>query len=431
MPGQSASHNAMTMSQSAVSVTTSRERPDRESNKSEGRRTKIWNLPDALHCSIIGTCLTSGELRSLLRKFNFLPGGTITDHDIHVAAIHAAGQPSVLAKQINKILDLRHRTIIHQFSRAVDSNQLQALWQGAIERGNIPGAYWAVLTHPLCSNVLMWHAFGHVHMLSHQIGAANRIDIRRLRQLEEEKADLEGKVIRQQKRLHEAIVSRDARIRELRDLVAERIDRDHRSASADQGQEAAILDKLVSELRTQLGIETRRRERAEERAAKALARRAQDSRIKKSLELEIAALRSAPSIADQSPARKPADEANGAAADLDLTGRTILYVGGRRHYVPHLRALVEGASGEFLYHDGGLEEHCSLLTGLLGRADIAFVPIDWVSHAAARTVKELCHQNEKPFVVLHSCSAASLLRALGSAMSEKRTPPSPGLERAR
>jgi hypothetical protein len=76
MPGPSASDNGMTTSHGAVSVTASRRPTGRESDKSKGRRTKIRNLPNALHCSIIGTCLTASELRELLRKLNFLPGGT-------------------------------------------------------------------------------------------------------------------------------------------------------------------------------------------------------------------------------------------------------------------------------------------------------------------------------------------------------------------
>ena len=52
-------------------------------------------------------------------------------------------------------------------------------------------------------------------MLSHLVGAANRADIRRLRLLEEAKAELEAKVERQQRQLYSAVVSRDATIREL------------------------------------------------------------------------------------------------------------------------------------------------------------------------------------------------------------------------
>ena len=36
----------------------------------------------------------------------------------------------------------------------------------AFEQGNIPGGYWAVLTHPATDRPLVEDAFGQVHMLS-------------------------------------------------------------------------------------------------------------------------------------------------------------------------------------------------------------------------------------------------------------------------
>ena len=60
-------------------------------------------------------------------------------------------------------------------------------------------------------------------MLSHLVGAANRADIRRLAALEEENAALRDKVERQQQRLHEAVTSRDATIRQLGGLAAGRV----------------------------------------------------------------------------------------------------------------------------------------------------------------------------------------------------------------
>lgn len=52
-------------------------------------------------------------------------------------------------------------------------------------------------------------------MLSHLVGAANRADIRRLRQLEQANTELEAKVGRQQQHLRDAILSREATIRAL------------------------------------------------------------------------------------------------------------------------------------------------------------------------------------------------------------------------
>jgi hypothetical protein len=63
---------------------------------------------------------------------------------------------------------------------------LRELWEEALARADIPGVYWAVLSHPAATDAIMRKAFGDVHMLSHMVGAAKRADIRRLCRLEEQ-----------------------------------------------------------------------------------------------------------------------------------------------------------------------------------------------------------------------------------------------------
>ena len=61
------------------------------------------------------------------------------------------------------------------------------------KQGDIPGAYWAALTHPATTQDIVSRIFAGVHMLSHVVGTANRADIRRLRQLEADNVLLSGK----------------------------------------------------------------------------------------------------------------------------------------------------------------------------------------------------------------------------------------------
>src|SRR5262245_18756033 len=82
------------------------------------RRTKLWQLSPTLHCSVIGTCLTTGELRVLLRKFNAVRQDNATDHELHSAAVSAASRHDLLGKQLQKALDQRHRLTIGRFAGA-------------------------------------------------------------------------------------------------------------------------------------------------------------------------------------------------------------------------------------------------------------------------------------------------------------------------
>jgi len=379
------------------------------------RRTKIWQLGASLHCSIIGTCLTTGELRALLRKFKATSSETPTDHELHSAAVAAVTRHDLPAKQIQKALDRRHGAVIRRFAAAASVEELQRYWDEARRSGDIPGAYWAVLTHPFANEAVVRRVFGDVHMLSHLVGAANRADIRRLHQLEEEKAALEEKLARQQTQLRDGILARDAKIRDLTAMVAARIETEAASSSSSDcgSPNPGTLDALIVDLRKELDGEIRRRERAERRAAELTSARDEAERGRRALEQDTAALRAEleaaeAALAAQSEAGEPTADA------LDLVGMTILYVGGRPHLVARLKSVIERAAGQFIHYDGGIEERRDLLPGLIGRADAAFFPVDCVSHNAAQALKRLCRQAGKPFVPLRSSSIASLLHALRS-----------------
>jgi hypothetical protein len=200
----------------------------------ENRRRRIWEISSHLHCSIIGTCLTTTELRQILVKME-LPGASKeTDHELHGRAVLLAGKREQASKLLQKALDRRHRAAVTQFSKAHDSVEVRKLWASAVQRAEIPGAYWAVLTHPQTTEDLLRQVFGEVHMLSHLVGAANRADIRRLRELEAENALLQDKVARQQRQLRDAVVTRDATIASLNEMLGKAI------ASAQQAHVAAV-----------------------------------------------------------------------------------------------------------------------------------------------------------------------------------------------
>ena len=104
------------------------------------RRTQIWDLHPSLHCSIIGTCLSSAELRRLLIRLEVQGADIADDHDLHVMGVLLAGR-SKAAKHLQKALDRRHRPALNQCAKAKDAAAVAALWEEALGRGDIPGAY--------------------------------------------------------------------------------------------------------------------------------------------------------------------------------------------------------------------------------------------------------------------------------------------------
>ena len=373
-----------------------------EQEDSSNRRTKIWELSQSLHCSIIGTCLSTGELRQTLTRLG-LAKSDWTDHDLHHKAVSLAAKHDQAAKLLHKALDRRHKLPVSQFSKARTEAELIALWREAVKRGDIPGGYWAVLTHPATSHAMVRLVFGEVHMLSHLVGAANRADIRRLCELEQRNAELETKLRRQQEALHQAVVTRDASIRDLRESLRQKLTDE---SPAPAGDEKSALRALVADLEKRLATEGRRRVAVETRLTEARGEQARERAAREALEAETVSLRAELSMieADIQP--------ENAETPWRTDGLSLLYVGGRPNQVAHLRSLSESRGAELLHHDGGIEHHPDLLAGLTSRADIVLFPVDCVSHDAALMVKRLCRQTNKRFIPLRSASASSFLAAL-------------------
>jgi hypothetical protein len=379
-----------------------------------GRR-KIWDFDAKLHCSIVGTCLSTGELRQVLLKFAHQDAGAATEHDLHASGVLIAGSHRDAGKLLYKALDRRHRLAIKQFDRAKTAPEVRALWQDAMQRSEVPGAYWAALTHPATNDALVREIFAEVHMLSHLVGAANRADIRRLRTLEAENAELQAKVERQQRQLRNAIVSRDTTIRELQHALEARIhvgsDRatDQAAATDEAGWEAlaadlkarltrcearrTVIEQHLEEARTALAAERNSRLLGEHRES--------------ALRDELAAIEASLSVADET--------AEAAEQSTEWVGLTLLYVGGWPGQIAHIRALAERRGAVLLHHDREIEERGGLLPGLVSRADAVLFPVDCISHAAMSLIKRLCRQSGKPLIPLRSGGLAPFCAAVKSA----------------
>lgn len=381
-------------------------------------RLRLSEIDSHWMCTIVGTCLTMGELRNLQAKLGVrLKKAAPTDYDIHTAMVHLAGHDRKAAKAMQKVLDRKHAPALSRFSRAATADQLRCLWREALGRGEVAGACWAAMSHPAADEPLRTEIFGEIHMLSHQVGAAAHADLMRIHALEQEKAALEGKVARQQERLRDEIVARDRSIRELRDRLELETTESRRLAHAVvAATEMAALKATVAELEKLLDLECRRREAAvreaeeKDRALRRLEERAESleaSLVDMQAEAEGVEARLAALLSGD---RQGSCDAS--CRSLDLCGRCILYVGGRNRHIPHIRRLVEDSNGTFIHHDGGLEEGLGRLPALLTRADAVLFPLDCVGHAASDQVKRLCKRMEKTYVPVPRSGLGSFMRAL-------------------
>jgi Uncharacterized protein conserved in bacteria (DUF2325) len=386
------------------------------------KRSKIWDLSDTLHCSIIGTCLSNAELRHVLVRLKVTGAEGADDHDLHVMGVMLAGRREAGAKLLQRALDRRHGLSIKQYARAKDEETLRRMWEESVQSGDIPGAYWAVLSHPIATDAVVKKAFRDVHMLSHLVGAANRADIRRLRQLEEQNGALIEKLNRQQQQLRDGFTSRDETIRRLNEMLVHRAGHplDDQAQDSPTGGQVETLRGVIAEMNRKLGQEVARRERLEQRlSTTSAALQKMEATLQRTMTERDALAREVESIEDHAVGLlEPATAGNGTP---EFSGRTILYVGARVHQIPQFKALVERTGARFLHHDGGIEHSSTLLPGLVSRADHLFFPIDCISHDAASTIKRLCRQLEKSYHPLRTASLATLVSALARISQEYAT----------
>jgi hypothetical protein len=377
------------------------------------QRATLADLDLHLHCSIIGTCLTTGELRKLVPRFvPHIDRARATDLDIHHAAVELSCEGGPARKELNKALDARHTLAIKKFKAAADEHALRALWQGAMASGDIPGAYWALMTHPALTPDVRALAFGDVHMLSHLVGASNRADIRRLVALEADCETLRDRNERQQVRLHEQAVAHADQVRKLEGQVqALSLECRRQQSDAGRDEELAQLRASLAERDASLALHIERRIVAEQRlAASEEAVEAQQvvlDRVRK----EAGALHAEATAAEEALAAMLAGADAGATLPR-LDGTRIAYVGGRPGTTVVLSRLVEAAGGELLLHDGGVEERKGALAALLPRADAVVFPVDYISHNAMQVVKRICEQSGTEYHPIRSASVAGFVLLL-------------------
>lgn len=208
---------------------------------------------------MIGTCLSTAELRKLMCRFIVVDDAS--DLCLHHDAVRLVPRHAELARTLHKALDHRHEASVQRFDRARDESVLAGLWEEALHQGEIPGAYWAILTHRRATLQLRQRAFGDVHMLSHLVGAANRADIRRLVALEHENADLRGQLERQHERLAELPDERDRSLAAQQEQACELVRL--RAAFARRADDEAArhqVDAELASLSAAVALQTRRRE---------------------------------------------------------------------------------------------------------------------------------------------------------------------------
>lgn len=381
-----------------------------------GKRKKLHEIKGHYHCSIVGTCISLKELEKIKRKAGVKIPANSSEHEIHGIFVYLAGENELPSKFMTKLLDKKYAKEIRELSKLKTDEEINKKWKEELEKGNIPGPYWALMSNPYSSTKTLSDAFGEVHMLSHMIGRSNRADIQRVKRLEEEKDKLGSKIkafkkiytnrykeihkklnleTKKTNQLFSLLDEAEHEIKELKDKLKSSTFKSFNSDSATE--EIKDLNNSVEFLKNENYTLYDKIDEYKEQIEQ--------------LRLKNQALEAAVAFKEnQIPEEKCLGCTSQNCPGPDLCGKTILYVGGRKNVLPRYKEIVEKHGGEFLYHDGGMESSKKSIDNAVLSADMVFCPIDCTSHDACLRLKKICKKTDKSFIPLKSSGASSFMR---------------------
>lgn len=373
------------------------------------RRRRLWELGSHAHCPVIGVSVPLERVRQLAKKLLVLRGDE-DDYTLHCSLVTASARRNAVAEALQKDLEQRFATDVRSAAQAKCSDALMAWWRARAVQGEaIAGALWATLTHARCDEWLEMRVLGQVHMLQHQVGAAQRVDLARHRELATE---------------HQALARDYAEVQQR--VTAWSLERAREQQAWEQ--ERMRLRALQIALQTQLAHAQEQLTHWQAARPDLPEREALRERLAEQVERNQALQREVHRLASRAPvpaeAARPAplpEQTIAPAEPATLEHRVILCVGGRGGSVPQYRQAVEGCGAQFLHHDGGEEHKPAQLEPQLAAADLVICQTGCISHDAYWRVKDHCKRHHKRCVFVETPSRSAFERALAQAAADEGT----------
>jgi hypothetical protein len=358
-----------------------------------GKRRMLWEISNSMQCSVLGTCLGEDDLLGAIRKCGLALQGAPTSYEIHAHCVKMATSANALSKALHKLLDKRYEGAVRLISRAATEAEILSVWEKLRDSGQTGAGYWAIASHTHVSPEAMKLVFGEVHMLSHLHGRGVREMATQIAEMQRRAADTEARLRRTEAARNEALAERDAARAELQARAA--------------GASPVALEAEPARIAPSRTDASGKRDRVLA-AARARARQAETecARLRTLVQaMQREQRRERPEFACDVPDRSE-------VLPVRLDGRRILYLGGRKSVLPHLKSAAEAREAVLLVHDGGMEDSTHRIEELVGGCDAVVCPVDCVSHGACKLAKVLCRRFNKPFLPIPTASRSGFERAL-------------------
>jgi hypothetical protein len=366
------------------------------------RRRRLWQLPTQAHELLLAMSFAPEVLRrEAERVLGRMRHGICVlrgcDADVLYSVVHDMAKRNPLSEAFQKRLDGAHAPTIRRFAGMRGAGALQDAWRAALDAEHMPGALWALLTHPLGADLetrALYDArawvFAHGRRSVALLQAHQQADDR-LHAAQQQLAALRARLLAQQQQAEEALRQARAEAARLSGELARR----QQIACADPAArqtplQAPDIGEPVTEVQDQ-----------------ATGPKAEVSRP------AVPALPfGSPNATRQHTAPPPHTALSVPASPVTVHGRRVLCVGGIQHAVARYRGRIEKLGGQFEHHDGGIEDSVQALEGRLSRADLVICQAACINHDAYHRIKRHCERTGTPCMYLDRPSLSRLDRAL-------------------
>jgi hypothetical protein len=369
------------------------------------RKLAIWDVPSHQLCTLVGACIDVSHIRKLRKRFPTITTCTRveTDYELHAFCVNACRDKNPLSIYLNKYLNRYYQTIVNVLRLQKTDEAVDALWRvtDLTDDRQIAGFCWAILISQYVSDKTKDRIYGEIHMLSHISGQVLRKEQKKLA-IEYERLLLE------QQKTTRTLLRKNTRCERQRKIIESfeiQVIELNRQSSEKRREADDLLNKqIVSESDSQknellkdfektIWSQHSRMLKLQEK----LKHQEQENEALKANQLNI--IKSDNDMTDSS--------AKINAVNSDLCGKSILYVGGFSRHRDRFKQLIESINGQFLYHDGGMQQSNQLLNVMVQKADAVFCPIDCISHSAVWRIKSLAKTECKDCIFLRSPSLTS------------------------
>jgi hypothetical protein len=367
------------------------------SNLCVSKKLAIWNVPSHQLCTLIGYCIDAPYIRKLRKRFPTITADIQgeTDYELHAFCVNACLDKNLLSTHLNKYLNRSYQTIVSALRQHKTDEAVEAFWRSTDlnDDRQIAGFCWALLTSQYASPMIKQKLYGEIHMLSHISGQGLRTEQKKLtiencRLLQEQPKQARA-LLRQQARYEnqqEITKSLENKIIDLKQrlLVKDEKTSDRSDSQANElfkNYEKTIWSQHLQMVKLQEKLKLQEHQYDELKASQL-----------NNTKLEINTTNSGTKVIP---------------FNSDLCGKSILYVGGFSRHKDRFKQLIESINGQFLYHDGGMQQSNHLLNMMVKKADAVFCPIDCISHGAVGRIKSLTKTECKDCIFLRSPSLTS------------------------